>query len=231
MGHRDAIPDDDRPTRVDAAWIQRMLEGDESARRWVETRLTCVPRMARWLNDRMGRPLPPMDVQDVVQDALLVVWRKLPEFEARASIETWAYRIVRFEILNAVRRRQRRGRSQRDEDDSPLDQVAAPVNEPLDADERVRLLACLERLDEEKRVVIDLKHFEQLAFREIGERLGVPENTARTRYYRGLQRLRDMLEPAGVDRARRVRPAGIAPRPREAVTREARRDMEGGASR
>jgi len=42
--------------------------------------------------------------------------------------------------------------------------------------------------------VIRLKHLESLTFEELSARLDLPANTAKTYYYRGLARLRAMLE-------------------------------------
>ena len=53
----------------------------------------------------------------------------------------------------------------------------------------------LERLDPVDADVVRLKHFEELTVEEIGGRLGLPTNTAKTKYYRGLGRLHEALKP------------------------------------
>ena len=53
----------------------------------------------------------------------------------------------------------------------------------------------IERIDPRDAEVIQLKHFRHLSFDEIGETLGISPNTAKSRYYRALVRLREMLDP------------------------------------
>ncbi len=189
--------------------VRALLAGDPGARAWVEGELARVPRLAGWLNGRMGRPLGEAELLDLSQDAVLVIWRKLPGFEGRSPLAAWAFQVVRFEFLNAVRRRRRARPRVAGEGPEALEQIAAPADESLAEDEKEGLLAALQHLEDEKRQVIELKHFQALTFRQVGERLGIPENTARTRYYRGLRRLKALLdvEPTAADSS----PSGGSP--------------------
>ena len=56
-----------------------------------------------------------------------------------------------------------------------------------------RLLEGLGELPPELGLVLQLKHIEGLTFDQIGERLAISPNTAKTRYYRGLDKLRGRL--------------------------------------
>jgi RNA polymerase sigma factor (sigma-70 family) len=53
----------------------------------------------------------------------------------------------------------------------------------------------LARLDPPADDIVRLKHFEELTFEEIGQRLLLSPNTAKTHYYRALVRLREALAP------------------------------------
>ena len=53
--------------------------------------------------------------------------------------------------------------------------------------------AGLESLEEDEAAVVRLKHFEDLTFERLAEVLGIPTNTAKTRYYRGMRKLRRRL--------------------------------------
>jgi RNA polymerase sigma factor (sigma-70 family) len=55
------------------------------------------------------------------------------------------------------------------------------------------LYICLFQLDARPAEVIQLKFFEELTFEQIGARLALPENTVKTHFYRGIQRIRSML--------------------------------------
>lgn len=158
-------------------------------------RLGCVPRFLAARNSQLGGPLSPLDLEDVVQDALVVVWRKLPEFHGRTSLDVWVYRICCYELLNAIRRRGRIGRERRVPDET-FEATGVDLEAEWDRGERYeRLYDALERLTDEERAIVRLKHFENLSFTEIGAELSVSTNTAKTRYYRGLKRLSGILRP------------------------------------
>ena len=78
-----------------------------------------------------------------------------------------------------------------------VEERAEPVSEApereLDPLDSALVHAALARLSEAERGVIRLKQFEELTFDAIATRLGLSVNTAKTRYYRGLAHLRDLL--------------------------------------
>lgn len=157
-------------------------------------RMGCVPRFLSSRNARMGRPLSQTELQDVTQEVLTIVWRKLASFEGKSSLETWVYRICAFEFSNALRRHRRRETGVT-HDEEVLLQVPEETAEPVGDVEALR--EELDRLQDDEADIIRLKHYDDLTFAEIGERLGLSDNTAKTRYYRGLRRLKDALSRRG----------------------------------
>src|SRR5262245_38728273 len=89
--------------------------------------------------------------------------------------------------MNAVRKRQRRGET------STAQDPGAPPDPPSSALEYENLYRGLEALDGEEGRVIRMKHFDDLTFQEIGTRLRLSSNTAKTIYYRGMRRLGEHL--------------------------------------
>jgi RNA polymerase sigma-70 factor, ECF subfamily len=53
----------------------------------------------------------------------------------------------------------------------------------------------MDNLNQEEKEIVVLKHFQELTFREISGRLGIPENTAKTIFYRTLEKLGQTLRP------------------------------------
>lgn len=154
--------------------------------------MSCVRRFVQFRNRRLGGALSADEVEDTVQESLFAVWRKLERFEGRASLETWVYRFVHLEVATRLRRKHRRPLLL-EEVEAPDPEVPAPVVRSLEYE---RLYRSLEVLGPPGADVIRLKHLEALTFEEIGERLGISINTAKTQYYRGLRTLRDLYAPA-----------------------------------
>jgi len=166
-------------------------------------RMRCVPRMLAAMNSRSGRPLDDQELGDLVQETLAAIWKKLDEFAGHASLETWAYRFCAHEWANGVRRKARRPTLASEcEEGALLRRSSHPEKGPGLAD---ALDSGLERLRESEAAVIRCRHFEDLTFEEIARRLALSVNTVKTRYYRGLEKLRDHLAAFG-DGEREARP-------------------------
>lgn len=192
---RETLPEHGDPDhRADLDLVEAVIQKRRRAIVEFVERMGCVPRMLAARNARLGNPLHPQDLPDLVQDTLVVVWRKLPEFEGRSSLETWIYRICCLELMNAVRR-SRRPVHQAAGADEVIDATPDPRATAIPRDDDSHLHAAIDELHLDESEVIRMKHFQELTFAAIGERLGISVNTAKTRYYRGLRRLTILLGP------------------------------------
>lgn len=192
------------PARAASAvhMVAAALHGDAGARDFVVEQLACVPAMVRIKNHRMGAPLSSHELDDVVQDVLVAVWRKLGQWDGRVPLEHWAYGFVVVELLKTVERRsRRRAVVQVRQAEEPHCPEAARADAEADAE---LVEQAVGRLDPADREILRLKHHEDLTFEEIGARMGMPTNTAKTRYYRCIKRLRVGLAPAQPSAAREV---------------------------
>lgn len=181
------------PREADIELARAAASGRGGAVDRLADRLSCVPALVRSLNGRLGNPLAQEEVEEVVQDALAALWSKLDRFDGRGAIETWAYGFCLTQVLKFLeRRRRRRQVAIGFEGDRLADQS---VDLRMDRLEFEWIHAALERLGPPADAVIRLKHFEELTFEEVGERLAISPNTAKTQYYRALRKLREVLAP------------------------------------
>lgn len=170
---------------ADLELARRALAGSAAAHEELARRLVCVPRILASLNARFGRPVGPHDLEDLSQDVLVALWRALPSFAGLASLESWAFRAAHRALLARLHR----GPAGRAFADS--ERVEREFLVERQADEAV--FQALERIEPEARRVIELKHFEELTFEEIGSTLGLSPNTAKSWYYRAIRELKRML--------------------------------------
>jgi RNA polymerase sigma-70 factor (ECF subfamily) len=141
--------------------------------------------------------VPPSSVDDVLQDVFVVVHRRLPEFEGRASLRTWLTRIL-IRVIAEHRRRFRRKEGHAELPEDVGDPRALGPHEELARAQAVRLLEeILGHLPDEQRTVFVLAEIEQLTVPEIATALDVNANTiysrlrlARREYERQLARVR-----------------------------------------
>jgi RNA polymerase sigma-70 factor (ECF subfamily) len=191
--NRDVVP---HPRDLDLA--SRVVRRDGSALEQFIGRMQCVPRFVASGNSRLGRMLGPEGLEDLVQDVLAVVWRKLPEYRGDAALETWVFQICEFELRNALRRHASRRAASLDE---VGEANASPPRLVACAEAADTLQVAMQRLDTTESMILRLKHFEGLTFEEMAARLASSPNTIKTRYYRALEKLRQELRRRGEDGA------------------------------
>ena len=158
-------------------------------------RVRCVGPILNAQNSRMGRPLDNDDLADLIQDTLVVVWKKLATFAGQASLETWLYRMCCLELLSFLRRK-----GKRNELTMGLIEVVQPTANHAsqhDQSSKNEVLISLRQLARREAEIVRLKHFEELTFREIASVLDLSVSTTKTHYYRGLAKMRSVLLSRG----------------------------------
>ena len=145
------------------------------------------------------------DAQDIHQEAFLKAYRYLGNFRFECSFYTWIYRIVTNLCLDQLRRRKARR-----EDPSVMIDASGEELDLLSnvSDERAgsnpdrelqrkilgqRIQAALEKLTPRERMVFELKHYQGLKLRTIGEMLNTTEETAKNTLFRATRKLRSNL--------------------------------------
>jgi RNA polymerase sigma-70 factor (ECF subfamily) len=148
------------------------------------------PRLARtW---RLARAILGTDheASDAVQDAWLTAWRQLPSLRDPERFDAWVDRIVVNACRMSVRRRGR-VREIRMVDD--FDQASTSPG-PEQLAEREALEAAFGRLSVDHRTILVLHHLEERPLVAIGEVLGIPVGTAKSRLHAARAALERALE-------------------------------------
>ncbi len=185
-----AQPTDGSEHTEDLNLARQALEGSALACQEFAVRMTCVPRMLAARNARLSHPFSKEDLEDLTQDTLVSIWKRLDSYAGRASLETWAFQFCRHQVANRLRARGRRPRHVSDES---IDSTHDVVGQFMDYEE---VHQAIDRVESRDAQVIRLKHFDHQTFDQIGNALAISPNTAKSRYYRALNRLRELLSPA-----------------------------------
>jgi RNA polymerase sigma-70 factor (ECF subfamily) len=142
------------------------------------------------------------DAQDVHQEAFLKAYRHLANFRFECSFYTWLYRIVTNLCLDHLRRRKSRREdpatvidSRGDEMDllSNISDTRAMANPARELDRKrmgQSINDALDKLTPRERTVFELKHYQGLKLRTIGEMLSTTEETAKNTLFRATRKLR-----------------------------------------
>jgi RNA polymerase sigma-70 factor, ECF subfamily len=188
------------PKQLDEAGLIRAVQrGDQDAfEQLVRAYDQNVLRLA------MNLLRSPEDARDVYQEAFLRVFRNIHSFRFDCSFHTWLYRIVTNICLDHLRKRKVRKEEQTvmETADGAVDRIESFEERGADADpERNclnreltgRIQSALDDLSPRERMVFELRHYQGLRLRNIGEMLGTSEEAAKNCLFRATQKMRSML--------------------------------------
>lgn len=175
-----------------AALIARAREGELAA-------------FERLIAEHQGRVLTfafaftgdPEQAKDLAQEALVKVYRALPQFRFQAAFSTWLYAIVKNTYVDHCRSRAERERRV----EEPLEAAALEAltesvtaeDQMLEREARRLLLRALREVPLPHRVVVALADVQGLDYAEIAQVLSVPVGTVKSRLARGREALRQVL--------------------------------------
>jgi len=145
------------------------------------------------------------DAQDIHQEAFLKAYRHIGSFRFECSFYTWIYRIVTNLCLDLLRRRKTRREdpsviidSTGEEHDTMVNvsDDRAMANPAREFDRKIlaeKIQTALATLTPRERTVFELKHYQGLRLRTIGEMLNTTEETAKNTLFRATRKLRTQL--------------------------------------
>ena len=189
-----------KPVELDEpALIRAAQAGDQAAfERLVQAYDQSVLRLA--LNLLRSQE----DASDVYQEAFLRVYRNLHTFRFDCSFHTWLYRIVTNLCLDHLRKRKVRKEESTivDTSDGPVDRIDIVQEERAEGDPQRKLfsLQLKRRIDDvmnsltpRERLVFEMRHYQGMRLRAIGEVLGTTEEAAKNCLFRATQKMRSAL--------------------------------------
>ena len=136
--------------------------------------------------------------EDLVSQVFLDVWRTAKQFEGRSQVSTWLLSIARFKALTALRQRRFE-----DIDQEEVREIADNSETPEASLERSTtnaiLRACVAKLSPAHREIINLVYYHEKSVEEVGQIIGIPQSTVKTRMFYARKQLAELLRGAGID--------------------------------
>jgi RNA polymerase sigma-70 factor, ECF subfamily len=168
-------------------WVLRAQCQDREA---IEALLRAVqPALRRYLTGLAG----PDDADDLMQDVLLIVVRRLGSLDDPKLFRPWLFRIASREAFRHIRKR--RLWQGRHDEDAEIEELA--MQDPPPSGETLQQLLATNTLSPGNRAVLIL-HFEQeLSLPEVAAILDIPLGTAKSRLAYGLRSIRKHLKVSG----------------------------------
>lgn len=137
------------------------------------------------------------DAMDVVQEALVRLYKSIKNFEGQSSFWTWTYRVVTNLCLDEMRKRKNRQAVSLDaleEDGMPQPKALERPDDMLVQKERYdAVMQLMEQLPEDLRVALMLRDVQGLAYEEIAGVLAINLGTVKSRISRAREKMRERL--------------------------------------
>jgi RNA polymerase sigma-70 factor, ECF subfamily len=130
------------------------------------------------------------EAQDVLQDAFVKIYNKLPDFQSKGSLEGWVRRIMVNTALDAYRKAKKH---QSNVDVDTVGYMLDSEDYTIESINAQDLLKIIQSIPEGYRVVFNLFAIEGYSHKEIADRLGVTESTSKSQYSRAKKMLRKIL--------------------------------------
>jgi len=176
----------------DERLISKALSGKESA--WVKL----VKRYEKRIYNHCLRMTGATDeAMDIVQEVFISVFRNLPNYRGDGVFPAWLFRIATNRCTDFLRKRGNNPLNQNNETETDNILSSNQADEDIQRNHTNRtVIKMLAQLNTEQRQVIELKLFQNMTFDEIELYTGLSANTAKTRFYSALQKLKNTTEIA-----------------------------------
>jgi RNA polymerase sigma factor (sigma-70 family) len=171
---------------AEASLIERIIGRD--VRAFEELYRLYNRRLSRFIMNMVHRPHL---VEEILDDTMMVVWRKADAYDGQSKVSTWIFAIAYRRALNALR-----GLKEPIEDkdaEQRESQEDGPERQLGQRQARDVLLSAMSQLSADHRAVVDLTYFHEMGYREIAEIMACPLDTVKTRMYHARRHLKRVL--------------------------------------
>ncbi|HPD17036.1 MAG TPA: sigma-70 family RNA polymerase sigma factor [Planctomycetota bacterium] len=137
--------------------------------------------------------------EDLTQEVFLRVWRKLDTFRLGEPLKPWLLRIATRVCINALKKRRPALMATVGDEESEPIELPSTQPDACETASQAEVAAHLERaiaeLPDDYRLIVTLRHVEELSYEQIAAALELPLGTVKVRLFRARERLRRLLAP------------------------------------
>lgn len=136
-----------------------------------------------------------LDADEIVQEVMLVIYKKLKDFRSESSLYTWIYRITSTRSLNLIKSRNTKRTVSYDDPDTPEAVYKNDIVEDIDQKDKLKKLdILLQELPPKQREVFIFRNMDGLSYEEISEITGKSTGALKANYFHALNKLSEMMK-------------------------------------
>jgi RNA polymerase sigma-70 factor, ECF subfamily len=137
-----------------------------------------------------------LDADEVVQEVLIVIYKKLKDFKSESSLYTWIYKITSTRSLNLINRRKIKDMFSLDDSENRID-IAGNEDIVTDIENKEKLEklnSVLQKLPVKQREVFIFRNFDELTYDEISRITGKSAGALKANYFHALNKVMDLMK-------------------------------------
>lgn len=177
--------------QLEHIYLKRILNGDiEAFSYFVDT----YQHMAYTIAVRIVHNRE--DAEDIVQEAFVKCFHKLPSFKGDSKFSTWLYRIVYHSALDAVRSQKRSLDTQTLEghDFLAISDIRSVLDQLMDQQTNELIKTAIQALSSQQQIIITLYYYDSLSLKEIAEIVDIGISAVKVNLFRARKRLYLLLK-------------------------------------
>lgn len=133
------------------------------------------------------------DANDILQNVFIKAWKNIDDFQNRAKISTWLYRIAINESLDFIRKQKSTAVIEYDADNNIANRLIA--DEYFDGDKTVAMLQqAIATLPEVQRVVFNLRYYDEMKYSEMSKILNTTEGALKASYHIAVKKITEYFK-------------------------------------
>ena len=166
--------------------VKQFIGGDEKAFNEIVRRYQ--KRIYWHARQMLGNHL---DADEVTQEVLIVMYRKLNSFNFQSNLFTWVYKIVTTRSLNQIRKRKIKNFFSVDDDENRIDVTSTEdiVKDITNKEKIENVKKVLEKVPAKQRQVFIMRNFEELSYEEISKITGKSVGGLKANYFHALKKV------------------------------------------
>ena len=126
--------------------------------------------------------------QEITQDVFIKSWKHLNKYDFEYNFKSWVYKIAVNESLNTLKKTRIF-----EEYDENIHVIESDIDD-IDVLKLNKLNLAIAKLNQDQKIIVQLKHFENFTYKEISQILDVPEKTVKSRLYSARMVLRNHVK-------------------------------------
>ena len=181
-------------TRIDTNLLKRISRGDHDA--FSELYTNYQPRLIKFCSRILKNDIAL--AADIVDEAMIEIWRSAGSFSGRSQPSTWIHSIARFRLIGYLRKNKELQQDESSEWLNYEDDALLPDEEIALSERNEQIIKNIGKLSDKHREVIELVYFRELSIKEIALMLDISENTVKTRMFYARNHLKNILSSLNI---------------------------------